>query len=139
MTLTFLPLLLRSQDPRLLFLTSGVSSLHESSETSNPCNRIPPAGLPKDQMFVGYRSAKTGLNMMMVQWARLLKNDGVKVWAVAPGLLATSLGGCTKLLKNIGAKEPRIGGNVVCGVIEGKRDADVGSVVREYRSPIQPW
>jgi len=139
MTSTFLPLLLRSQDPRLLFLTSGLSSLQDAADVSNPKNVVPPAGLPKVHQFAGYRSAKAGLNMMMVQWTRSLKNDGVKVWAVAPGLLATSLGGNTEVLKKLGAQEPSIGGDVIRGVIEGKRDADVGSVVREYSTPIQPW
>lgn len=63
----------------------------------------------------------------------------VKVWALAPGLLATSLGGNTELLKKLGAVDPSIGGDVVRGVIEGKRDADVGKIVREYKTPIQPW
>jgi NAD(P)-dependent dehydrogenase (short-subunit alcohol dehydrogenase family) len=67
MTLTFLPLLLRSWDPRLLFLTSGLSSLHDAADAGSPKNVVPPAGLPKTQPFVGYRSAKVGLNMMMVQ------------------------------------------------------------------------
>lgn len=77
--------------------------------------------------------------MVMTQWARILKNDHVKVWAVAPGLLATSLGGDTDVLKKMGAKDPSIGGEVIRGVIEGKRDADTGRVVREYASPVQPW
>ncbi|TVY42421.1 Short-chain dehydrogenase/reductase [Lachnellula subtilissima] len=139
MTSTFLPLLLRSRDPRLLFLTSGLSSLHDASDASNPKNIFSPAGLPKMQPFAGYRSSKAGLNMMMVEWAKALKNDGVKVWAVAPGLLATSLGGNTELLKRLGAQEPSVGGDVMRGVIEGKRDADAGNVVREYLTPIQPW
>ncbi|TVY53624.1 Short-chain dehydrogenase/reductase tropE [Lachnellula cervina] len=139
MTSTFLPLLLRSRDPRLVFLTSGLSSLQGASDPSNPRNIHPPAGLPKTQLFAGYRSSKAGLNMMMVEWAKTLKNDGVKVWAVAPGLLATSLGGDTELLRKLGAQEPSVGGDIIRGVIEGKRDADVGNVVREYLTPIQPW
>ena len=43
--------------------------------------------------ITSYRSAKTGLNMLMREWYRLLKNDGVKVWAISPGFLATGLGG----------------------------------------------
>ena len=139
MTSTFLPLLLKSQDPRLLFITSGLSSLQGATDLSNPGNMVPPAGLPKTLPFAGYRSAKAGLNMMMVSWFKALKNDGVKVWSIAPGFLATGLGGDTDLLKKMGAKEPSIGGGVIRGVIEGKRDSDVGNVVREYLSPIQPW
>lgn len=139
MTTTFLPLLLKSQDARLLFITSGLSSLQETSDPQNPKNIIPPAGLPKRLPFVGYRSAKAGLNMMMVEWARALRNDGVRVWAVAPGFLATSLGGNQALLKKLGAQDPSIGGETIRRVVEGKRDEDVGKVVREYESPIQPW
>ncbi|KAL4809799.1 hypothetical protein BDV18DRAFT_150318 [Aspergillus unguis] len=139
MTITFLPLLLKSQDPRLLFITSGLSSLQAAADPANPKNIIPAAGLPKALPFVGYRSAKAGLNMLMVEWAKALKNDGVKVWAVAPGLLATSLGGNTELLKKLGAGDPSIGGVVIRKVVEGERDADAGQVVREYLSPIQPW
>ncbi|TVY85264.1 Short-chain dehydrogenase/reductase tropE [Lachnellula suecica] len=137
MTSTFLPLLLRSRDPRLLFITSA---LEQSSNPEDPKNASPPAGLPKVQPFAGYTISKAGLNMLMVQWTRSLKNDGVKVWCVAPGFLATDLGGNKELLKKMGAKDPKLGGETIRAVIEGKRDTDVGRVVREYLSPpIQPW
>ncbi|KAJ5964491.1 uncharacterized protein N7479_004367 [Penicillium vulpinum] len=139
MTTKFLPLLVKSQDPRLLFITSGLSSLEAASDPENPKNIIAPAGLPKALPFFGYRSAKAGLNMLMVEWSKLLRNDGVKVWAVAPGLLATSLGGNTELLKKLGAQDPKLGGETIRRVVEGKRDGDTGKVVRDYLSPIQPW
>lgn len=31
--------------------------------------------------------------MLMREWRRLLLNDGVKVWAISPGFLATGLAG----------------------------------------------
>ncbi|KAE8156086.1 hypothetical protein BDV40DRAFT_92001 [Aspergillus tamarii] len=139
MTTNLLPLLLKSQDPRLLFITSGLSSLQGSSDPKNPKNVFPQAGLPKPLPFVGYRSSKAGLNMVMVEWAKALKNDGVKVWSVAPGLLATGLGGDTELLKRLGAQDPSIGGETIRRVVEGERDGEAGNVVREYLTPIQPW
>lgn len=140
MTETFLPLLLKSSDPRLLFVTSGLSSISISSDTTHPRYQNPPAGFPKQNMGqTSYRAAKAGLNMMMVEWQRILKNDGVKVWSIAPGLLATGLGGNREFLKQIGAGEPAIGGRVICNVVEGKRDSETGLVVREYDSPVQPW
>ena len=140
MTQTFLPLLLKSTDPRLLFITSGLSSLELSADTNNKRYYVvPPAGLPKQMMATGYRSSKAGLNMLMIEWTRVLKNDGVKVWSIAPGLLATGLGGNPELLKKMGAGDASIGGTVLRGVVEGKRDADAGKVVREYDSPVQPW
>jgi len=95
--------------------------------------------MPKPLAATSYRSSKAGMNMLMVEWARMLRNDGVKVWAIAPGLLATNLGGDPDYLKKLGAKDPKLGGEALRGLIEGKRDADVGKVVREYETPIQPW
>jgi NAD(P)-dependent dehydrogenase (short-subunit alcohol dehydrogenase family) len=94
------PLLLKSENPRLLFITSGTSTLTETESTEeNPMtkrlNSSPPAGWPKPHVgpLTAYRSVKTGLNMVMREWTRILRNDGVKVWAVSPGFLATGLGG----------------------------------------------
>lgn len=76
-TSTFLPLLMESSDPRLLFITSGLSSMGECA-VGDRRYPPPPAGLPKEPgLFMGYRSSKAGLNMMMLEWSRLLKNDGV--------------------------------------------------------------
>jgi NAD(P)-dependent dehydrogenase (short-subunit alcohol dehydrogenase family) len=110
MTQTFLPLLIKSTDPRLLFITSGLSSLTIASDVNHPRYQIPPAGLPKPNMGqMSYKSSKAGLNMMMVEWHRILQKDGVKVWSIAPGLLATGLGGNREFLKQIGAGNPSIG------------------------------
>lgn len=99
-TSEFIPLLLKSSDPRLLFVTSGTSTLTETQNFETTAmariNASPAAGWPKDAQFnpiATYRSAKTGLNMAMCEWHRILKNDGVKVWAISPGFLATGLGG----------------------------------------------
>ena len=100
LTTLCVPLLLRSPDPRLIFMTSGTSSLGETEnlddERSRRINSSPAAGWPKQIVglqVTAYRSAKTGLNMVMRDWARILKNDGVKVWCVSPGFLVTGLNG----------------------------------------------
>lgn len=143
LTYALAPLLIASSSsPRLIFLTSGTSTLGGSSDMSLVVNHPPAAGWPKPPPFftglVAYRSVKTGLNMLMTQWHRILLNDGVKVFAVSPGLLATGLGGRPELLKNFGAKDPAEGAAVVRDVVEGKRDDDVGQVIwTEGR--VQPW
>jgi NAD(P)-dependent dehydrogenase (short-subunit alcohol dehydrogenase family) len=100
LTTAAVPLLLKSSEPRLMFVSSGTSSITGSENLSNPAsqriNGSPPAGWPKPEQvnpIESYRSSKTGLNMMMRQWHRILLNDGVKVWAISPGVLATGLGG----------------------------------------------
>ena len=67
-----------------------------TTPTMQRINGSPPAGWPKEPMvnwITSYRSAKTGLNMLMREWYRILKNDGVKVWCISPGFLATGLAG----------------------------------------------
>jgi NAD(P)-dependent dehydrogenase (short-subunit alcohol dehydrogenase family) len=100
LTTLAIPLLLKSTDPRLLFLTSGTSSLSETERLDSPTaqrlNGSPEKGWPKPSNgppVIGYRSTKTGLNMLMRDWHRLLRNDGVKVWCISPGFLATNLTG----------------------------------------------
>ncbi|KAI1474749.1 NAD(P)-binding protein [Daldinia eschscholtzii] len=139
------PLLLKSSDPRVLFITSGTSTLTETENATHPnlirINGSPPAGWPKPKVglaVTAYRSAKTGLNMLMREWHRILRNDGVKVWAVSPGFLATGLGGIgPEKLKEMGARDPSIGGQFVRDVLQGKRDEDVGKAIRS--DTIQPW
>lgn len=99
LTHEFAPLLLKSSGPRLLFITSGTSSLTETDQFDYPplarLNASPEAGWPKNNPIpvIGYRSSKTGLNMVMREWTKVLKNDGVKVFAISPGFLATGLAG----------------------------------------------
>jgi NAD(P)-dependent dehydrogenase (short-subunit alcohol dehydrogenase family) len=65
----FIPLLLESDDPRLVFLASGTSSLANTESPRISFNAVPPKGWPKPSRpmagMPAYRSAKTGLTMMM--------------------------------------------------------------------------
>lgn len=143
MTATFTPLLLKSASPRLIFLTSGLSTLAGSSTSLLPKIGLAiTPGWPKEglQIIVAYRAAKAALNMVMLAWHGVLKGDGVKVWCVSPGFLATGLLGADKadLLKKAGAGEPRVGGELLRKVVEGERDGDVGKVVTQ-NGEVQDW
>ncbi|KAM0551324.1 hypothetical protein ACHAPJ_008429 [Fusarium lateritium] len=139
-TATFVPLLLSSSSPRLLFLTSGLSTLKGARDSfltklaGDIPHGWPKAGIPT---AIAYRSAKTALNMVMLSWYHLLKGDGVKVWSISPGFLATGLGGNPELLKKVGAGDPATGADLIRKVIEGEKDADVGMVVGQ--PGVQPW
>lgn len=138
MTSTFVPLLLQSSNPRLLFITSGTSTLAGTDNMAIPVNRYPDKGWPKTSFGIAaYRSCKTGLNMMMREWYRMLKEDGVKMWCISPGMLATGLGGDQKANKERGAGDPAVAGGFVQSVVEGGRDEDVGKVI--LRDGVQPW
>ena len=145
MTELFMPLLLKSNDPRLLFITSGTACLTETEIINSPMlerlNTSPAGGWPKDPKTTGYpayRSCKSGLNMMMREWCRILKNDGVKIWAISPGFLATGLTGAgAEHLRKLGARDPSEGGDIIRDVVQGKRDHEQGKVIRA--NTVQPW
>ncbi|KAL5872570.1 hypothetical protein ACKVWC_008193 [Pyricularia oryzae] len=141
-TSTFLPLLLKSPDPRVVFNTSGVSSLAHAADPCHFSYRAPPAGVPKPAGTVSYRASKAGLNMVMLEWARMLRDDGVKVWAVAPGFFATDIGeGDPGAMRKMGAGDPAVGGEALVDVVEGRRDGDVGRVcnMAPYGERVQAW
>ena len=129
MTYTFMPLLLKSSDPRLIFV-AGLSQISVASQKYFPTPPLP-AGWPKKVDFetIGYRSSKTALNMVMLDWNHKMKEDGVKVWGVGPGFLATNLGGIKEKVAAMGGGHPSIGGRIIRGVVEGERDGDVGKIV----------
>jgi len=144
MTTTFMPLLLETPKPRLLFITSGTATLAGTENMALAVNKYTPKGWPKGNFdgknfnVPAYRSSKTGLNMMMREWYRMLHEDGVKVWAISPGFLATGLGGLgSENLKKMGAGDPELAGGFVKSVLEGSRDADVGKVIT--KDGVQPW
>ena len=69
-TATFIPLLLKSQTPRLVFMASGTSTLTGTENFQAPINKTPAVGWPKTGLtfqnnIPAYRSAKCGMNMMM--------------------------------------------------------------------------
>lgn len=75
--------------------------------------------------------------MMMREWYRMLHEDGVKVWCISPGFLATGLGPGAAITKKMGASDPAVAGDFVRSVLEGSRDDDVGKVI--LRDGVQQW
>ncbi|KAJ6442765.1 putative oxidoreductase [Purpureocillium lavendulum] len=148
-TEVFAPLLLssKSQAPRLLFLTSGLSSIGENATGASPRYALPPAGWPKPGdpfIYLAYRSSKSGLNMIATEWARVLRNDGVKVFNLSPGFLHTGLSldrvtGEAKNTKAMGAIDPAIGAGFCSDVIEGRKDEDAWQPHVMRRTMVQPW
>ncbi len=128
-TWKFIPLLLKSTEPRLIFV-SGLSAITQASEKYFP-TPPQPAGWPKKIDFetIGYRCSKSALNMMMLDWNHKLKEDGVKVWGFMPGMHATNLGNMRETALKMGLMHPSIAGKAVRTVVEGEWDADVGKLV----------
>lgn len=82
-TQVLLPLLLRSEHPRIVNVSSGAGSHGD-----------PVFGLDSPSpMGAGYAVAKTALNALTSRLANELRNEGVLVNAVCPGFTATFRGG----------------------------------------------
>ncbi|KAI1109471.1 hypothetical protein F5Y14DRAFT_26269 [Nemania sp. NC0429] len=138
LTYTFIPLLLGSSEPRVLFL-AGLSQMTQAAEEYFP-TPPQPAGWPKKVDFetIGYRCSKTAMNMMMLDWNHKLKADGIKVFSVSPGICATDLGGLSsESWAAMGAMPPSEGAERLIAVVEGKRDADSGKVLDKVG--FLPW
>jgi NAD(P)-dependent dehydrogenase (short-subunit alcohol dehydrogenase family) len=124
----FIPLLLESKnDPRLIFLTSSLGSI-AITETWEPKH---------DLDISAYRASKAALNMYMVQKSKELGKQGIKVWAVDPGVNATNLAGSVEQATAHGAKHASNGAQDVVDVVEGKRDDCIGKSV--WTEGIRPW
>lgn len=125
-----MPLLLKSSDPRLLFV-AGLSQITLAVKEYFP-TPAQPAGWPKPTIpfeTIGYRCSKVALNMLMLDWSHKLKADGVKVWAVGPGMLATNLGGKPEMVKEMNLAHPSKGGRLMRTVVEGERDGEAGQAI----------
>jgi len=136
------PYLIKSSDPRLLFLTSGTASFAITEDPNFILNVAPAAGWPKKYFreLPAYKSSKMALNILMRDWERILKNDKVKVWCVNPGFVATDLGGDVEVLKKIGAGDPANSGRFVVSVVQGAHDGLVGKIASEAQADgIQQW
>ncbi|KAL6406117.1 putative oxidoreductase [Ilyonectria robusta] len=141
------PLLLASQasPPRLLFISSGLSSIAELAAGSSPKYARAPAGWPKPKTpWFSYRVSKTAMNMMVTEWARLLRDDGIAVFNVSPGFLNTGLGNNRVTGEEVnkaamGALDPAIGANFCADVIQGKRDEQVWPTKVIRKDMVQPW
>ncbi|KAL2831602.1 putative retinol dehydrogenase [Aspergillus pseudoustus] len=81
-TEAFIPLLEKSDNPRIVLTSSTVGSLARTSDLTNPwaTARIP-----------AYSSSKTALNMLMVYYANILREKGFKVNASCPRHIGTDL------------------------------------------------
>jgi len=72
--------------------------------------------------------------MMVRKWDRTLRNDGVKVFAISPGYLATGLGAGVEMNKKCGAGDSRLGGSLLGTLLRGRemrmRERRSGEMVR---------
>lgn len=126
----FRPLLLKSQTPYSIFVSSGAGSLTRASD-SNKYSDMPHSD--------AYRASKAALNMLAVQEKATYGSSGLKVFTLCPGFVRSNLRGTSEEARSGGghARDPEVSGEFILSVIEGKRDSDVGQFL--HRDGVYPW
>ncbi len=76
----FLPLLRQSAHGRIVNVSSGLASLLNMTDETSPYYHV---------LLPSYAASKAALNVLTIHLARELKDAGIKVNAVEPGLTAT--------------------------------------------------
>ena len=117
------PLLKRSQAPRIINVSSRLGSIAEIVNDANAPNivRVP-----------AYRMSKAALNMLTVYQYSQLKQFGFKVWTYCPGYVTTDIGRDRERRVNTGVDSSETSAQGVLEIVEGKRNKDVGRFVTRY-------
>ena len=121
LTETFIPLLRKSAQPRIIFMTSELGSI---GDTLNPA--FPYYGFDSPE----YKASKAAMNMVMASNAVKLKDEGFKVNVCCPGLTATGMTG------GVGG-HPSIGALNACRLAIAGKDGENGTFTNKEGS--LPW
>ncbi|KAJ5550857.1 hypothetical protein N7535_001204 [Penicillium sp. DV-2018c] len=128
-TEAFIPLLLKSEKPYMIQVSSSLGSL----------------GLATDKSYVAYavtydeyRMSKAALDMLTVQMHKRLQGR-VRVFAFCPGLVRSNLRGTDEasITANGVAGDPLDSGRGILSILLGERDEDAGGFV--HRGGRYPW
>ncbi|RFU31700.1 hypothetical protein B7463_g4639, partial [Scytalidium lignicola] len=128
MTESFLLLLRKSSEPRIIHVSSGVGSLTLRAQSLENGTFFP--------NYYAYNISKAALNMLSFCHMESLK--GIKVIAFSPSFVATNLGGDIEAMKRQGSGNPAETGRSIRSVVEGKRDADSTKLIKD-EGGYYPW
>ena len=132
-TEAFEPLLRKSSNPRLIYVSSDQGSIS---------NRLDPAYKYYKARGDHYRMSKSALNMLSACHRVNYAEFGFKVCAFNPGFCVTNLTGERGRMMRIehGARDARDAAVALVGVVIGKRDADIEkSGIVDLDGGVIPW
>jgi len=118
-----LPLLRKSSLPRIIFLSSRMGSIETSKDKTTPFYSTD---------YKAYDASKAAVNMLAVNYSRILEPDGGLVNAVCPQLVKTKLTGWTDY-----GITPEIGAQRVVEVVVAGKDGP-NATFSDMNGPI-PW
>lgn len=118
------PLLKKSKHPRIINISSDLSSIASTRDERFHWSFKP---------AVTYRMSKAALNMLTVCQSLEFEEWGAKVWSYCPGFVVTNAWGDSEekkqQMKESGAAEASDSGLGLLAIINGERDADAGYFV----------
>ena len=120
----FIPLLLKSDRPYLIQVSSGLGSMTQATDPQSPYYAAP---------WDEYRMSKAALNMMTVQMHKRLQSRGVRVFAFCPGLVRSNLRGEGEAAVSAQGRagDPLESGRGVLGIVLGERDEEAGRFINK--------
>ncbi|KAJ5774070.1 hypothetical protein N7457_008966 [Penicillium paradoxum] len=126
----FVPLLLKSEKPYLIQISSYVGSTDLASDPSHTAYGVD---------WVEYRMSKAALNMLTIQLHKQLQSRGVRVFAFCPGLVRSNLRGTDEAAVSAEglAGDPLESGKGILGIVLGERDGEVGGFI--HKDGVYPW
>ncbi|KAE9362865.1 putative short chain dehydrogenase/reductase [Stipitochalara longipes BDJ] len=122
----FRPLLMKSENPYSLFVSSGQGTLvRNAARNVTVHSHIKNRGV--------YAVSKAALNMLVAMEHAEYGPQGLKIFAVSPGFVRSNLRGTSEEEVSGwgGAVNADVAGELVLSIVNGERDADVGSLVHK--------
>jgi NAD(P)-dependent dehydrogenase (short-subunit alcohol dehydrogenase family) len=128
----FRPLLLKSQKPYSIYVSSIGGSMAQASDPTSAVYRSIPNG-------EAYRASKAALNMIALQESIEFNSTALKVFAFCPGFVRSNLRGRSEEARSGWGKagDPKLSGETILSIIQGERDADAGQFV--HKDGVYPW
>jgi NAD(P)-dependent dehydrogenase (short-subunit alcohol dehydrogenase family) len=137
LTDTIAPLLKRSNDPRIINVSSGLGSIGA---------RLDPTDDFYQHSGEAYRMSKAALNMASANQKFKYREWNFKVWSYCPGFVVTDIvfgdsargEESRKARKESGAESSQTSAQGILDIVEGKRDAEMYLFVQRY-GKTWPW
>lgn len=128
----FRPLLLKSQKPYSIYVSSGEGSL---SLACAPESR----NVPRPPNAESYRASKAALNMLAIQEWTDFRGKGLKTFAFLPGFVRSNLRGTSEEARSGWGKagDPEDSGKGILKIIRGDRDGEAGQFL--HLNGVYPW
>ena len=128
----FRSLLLKSENPYSIYVSSGAGSLTRSAAQQH-------SSAANMQNMDAYHASKAALNMLAVMETREYGPRGLKVFAMSPGFVRSNLRGSSDEARSGWGKagDPEVSGETILSILQGKRDGDKGLLI--YKDGVYPW